>query len=87
MRYRLRTLLIVLALGPPVVAGCYFALRAADAPIWATAIGAAQLAFWITVLVVLVGRSLRRRRNAAPDENRSPLPDRQAKRAATENGP
>ena len=28
MRYKLRTLLILLALGPPVLAGCYFvALR------------------------------------------------------------
>jgi len=25
MRYRLRTLLIVLVVGPPVLAGCYFA--------------------------------------------------------------
>jgi hypothetical protein len=28
MRYRLRTLLIVLALGPPVLAGAWFAARA-----------------------------------------------------------
>jgi len=27
MRYRLRTLLIVLALGPPVLAGAWFVLR------------------------------------------------------------
>jgi hypothetical protein len=59
MRYRLRTLLIVVALGPPVLAAGYFALRTVDAPIWATAIGAAQLAFWLTILVVLAQRLIR----------------------------
>ena len=58
MRYRLRTLLMVLALGPPLLAGSYFALRTLSAPIWASALGVAQFVFWIVVLYLVTRRAL-----------------------------
>jgi hypothetical protein len=58
MRYRLRTLLIVLAMGPLVLAGCYFGLREVKAPAWAVVLGAAQVVFWIAVLAYILRRGL-----------------------------
>ena len=58
MRYHLRTLLIVLALGPAVIAGCYFVLREVSAPIWAVALGAAQIVLWIAALAFMVRRAV-----------------------------
>jgi hypothetical protein len=56
-RYKLRTLLIVLALGPPVLAGSYFALQAFSAPAWAVALGVAQFAFWLVILFLVIRRA------------------------------
>jgi len=61
MRYRLRTLLIVLAVGPPVIAGCYFVLRELSAPTWAVAVGIAQVVFWLVMLSVVVRGALSRK--------------------------
>jgi len=66
MQFRLRTLLIVLALGPPALAGSYFALQAVSAPAWAVVLGAAQVVFWIVVLFLVVRRAISRR----PHSNR-----------------
>jgi hypothetical protein len=61
MRYRLRTLLIVLALGPPAIAGCYFVLRETSAPLWAIALGIAQVVFWFVMLTLVVRGALSRK--------------------------
>jgi hypothetical protein len=58
MRYRLRTLLIVLAVGPVVIAGCYFGLQQVQAPAWAVVLGAAQVVFWIAVLAYILRHGL-----------------------------
>jgi hypothetical protein len=47
MRFRLRTLLIVLALGPPMIAFWWFYLEGLDEFIgWMTFIGILSLAYW-----------------------------------------
>jgi hypothetical protein len=60
MRYRLRTLLLLTVLGPPVIAGCYFVLREASAPIWAIGIGIVQVVFWFVMLALVVRSALSR---------------------------
>jgi hypothetical protein len=74
MRYRLRTLLIVLALGPPVLAGLWFVLvwlrspAAAEwAPIWELALSAA-----VGGGAVLLGLLLAPRYRAL-NQNRKPV--------------
>jgi len=61
MRFRLRTLLIVLAIVPPAIAGCYFVLREMLAPPWAIALGIAQVVFWFVMLTLVVRGSLSRK--------------------------
>ena len=79
MRYRLRTLLIVVAIGPPLIAGCYFALREMSAPTWAVAIGVAQIVFWLIALYFVV-------RRARPTTANSPLKKGTGSELYTPNG-
>jgi hypothetical protein len=57
-QFPLWSLLIVVLIAPPVIAGGYFLLRAMSAPLWAVAIGAAQIAVWLIVLFFVVRRWL-----------------------------
>jgi hypothetical protein len=50
MRYRLRTLLIVLAIGPPLLAGFYFLFRRDTHPL-AVAVAILIAPVWATMLV------------------------------------
>jgi len=75
MRYRLRTLLIVLAVGPPLLAGAWWA--------WVTFNGLLLLAliFVLPQFLYLVPPLIDwllgvKNQTASPDENRSTLPDR-----------
>lgn len=61
MQFHLRTLLILLAVGPMVLAGSYFALQAMSAPAWAVVLGAAQFVFWVVALFFVVRRAMSRR--------------------------
>jgi hypothetical protein len=61
MQYRLRTLLILLAVGPAMLAGCYFALQAMSAPAWAVIGGTAQVVFWVVVVFFIIRRAISRR--------------------------
>ena len=70
LHYRLRTLLIVLALGPPVIAGCYFSLRQLSAPIWAVALGSVQVVIWIVVLFLVIRGAVFRKSSASPVNRR-----------------
>ena len=57
-QFPLWSLLIVVLIAPPIIAGVYFLWRATSAPLGAVAIGAAQIAAWLTVLFFLVRRWL-----------------------------
>jgi hypothetical protein len=61
MQFRLRTLLIVLTIVPPVIAGCYFALQEMLAPPWAIALGLFQVVFWLVMLTLVARGSLSRK--------------------------
>jgi len=63
MRYRLRTLLIVLAVAPAVLAGCYFALRSLEisAPLWAIGGSVILIVFWLVILSLVVRGALSRK--------------------------
>jgi hypothetical protein len=61
MQYRLRTLLILLAVGPALLAGCYFALQSMSAPPWAVIGGASLIVFWGVVLFFIIRRAISRR--------------------------
>ena len=76
MQFRLRTLLIVLAMGPMVLAGCFFVLREVSAPAWAIAIGAAQVVFWLVILSLVARGALSRKNGQNPPspQKASPLP-------------
>lgn len=58
MRYHLRTLLIVLAIGPPLFGGSYLALREMSAPTWAVTLGLAQIVFWLVILALVMQRAI-----------------------------
>jgi hypothetical protein len=62
MRFRLRTLLIVLAVGPAVLAGGYFVVRSLEvsAPLWAIAGSTMLIAFWLVMLILVVRRAISR---------------------------
>jgi hypothetical protein len=60
MQYCLRTLLILLAVGPALLAACYFALQAMSAPAWAVIGGAALIVFWVVVLFFVIRRAISR---------------------------
>jgi len=51
------SLLLVAMLAPPGMAGVYFLIREMDAPIWAVAVGAIQVVFWLGVLFLIVRRA------------------------------
>jgi hypothetical protein len=80
MQYRLRTLLILLAVAPALLAGCYFALQSMSAPPWAVIGGAVQIVFWVAVAVFIISRAISRRSSpvqpviaeAATDDKRTP---------------
>jgi hypothetical protein len=65
MQYRLRTLMILLAVGPALLAGCYFALQSMSAPPWAVIGGAALIVFWVVVLFFVIRRAMSRRSSTA----------------------
>jgi hypothetical protein len=58
----LRTLLIVAMLGPPLVAGSYFFVRAVDAPFLAVVGSVVVIGFWTAILIRIVSGWFKRRR-------------------------
>jgi hypothetical protein len=57
-QFPLWLLLIVVLVAPPIIAGCVFLLQEMSAPLWAIGIGAVQVVFWLTVLVLVVRRGI-----------------------------
>ena len=57
-QFPLWSLLIVVLIAPPIVAGCLTVLREVSAPPWAIGIGAAQIVIWLAVLFFIVRRWL-----------------------------
>jgi hypothetical protein len=57
-QFPLWLLLIVALVAPPIIAGCFFLVREMSAPLWAIGLGAAQIALWLAVLVLVVRRAL-----------------------------
>jgi hypothetical protein len=78
MRYRLRTLLIVLALGPPVLAGAFQTWQSWPIPDETAEVGRHAVIDDCghgRPPAVSWAQAVREAREAASDENRSPLPD------------
>jgi len=76
MRYRLRTLLIALAVGPAAIAGCYIPLQSLElsAPLWAIAGSIALIVGWLVILSLVVHGALSRKmlRNGSASQKSSP---------------
>jgi hypothetical protein len=68
MQYRLRTLLILLAVGPPLLAVGWWSLGT-ERLAYIDAVIAAILFLWFGYIAALLVEFLRKPRKASPDEN------------------
>jgi hypothetical protein len=57
-QFPLWSLLIVVLIAPPIIAGCLILLREMSAPPWAIGAGAVQIVVWLAVLFFIVRRWL-----------------------------
>ncbi|MGI8980690.1 MAG: hypothetical protein ACR2FY_15800 [Pirellulaceae bacterium] len=57
-QFPLWSLLLMAMLAPPSLAGVYFLIREMDAPIWAIAVAAVQILFWLSVLILIIRRAI-----------------------------